>query len=86
MGIMGGLFATERENYYRRRNDWQEWVKHYKMQTENLIKKSRKPELKCPECEVNVSKSSFLKHRTERGCINIDPKLKMGNWTLENYL
>ena len=95
MGIRGGLVSKDClpprgkaiiDAKRNRRNDWQEWVKNYKMQTENLIKKARKTELKCPECEENISKSSFLKHRTERGCINLDPKLKMGNWTIENYL
>ena len=69
-----------------RRNDWQDWVKNYQIQTERLIKKTRRGEIKCPECTENISKKSFMKHRTERGCLNIDPKLKMGNWTLENYL
>ena len=51
-----------------------------------MIKKCKKKEIKCPECEEIVLKQSFLKHGTERGCLNIDPKLKMGNWDLENYL
>ena len=70
----------------QRRNDWQEWVKNYKMQTERLLKKTKKREIKCPECDDIIQKTSFLKHRTERGCLNLDPKLKMGNWDIENYL
>ena len=95
MGIRGGLVNKDClpprgkaviDAKRNRRNDWQEWVKNYKMQSERLIKKTKKGELKCPECEEMILKQSFLKHRTERGCINLDPKLKMGNWTLENFL
>ena len=69
-----------------RRNDWQNLIKTYKKQTEGMIKKCKKKKIECPECEEIVLKQSFLKHRTERGCLNIDPKLKLGNWDLENYL
>jgi len=95
MGIRGGLVSKDSlpprgktviDAKKHRRNDWQEWVKNYKIQTEKMIKKSKKKEIKCPECEENILKQSFIKHRTERGCMNLDPKLRMGNWDLGNYL
>ena len=94
LGIRGGLINKDRlgprsktitEAKKLRRQDWQEWVKTYKKQTEEYIKKARKSEIKCSECEEIILKKSYLKHRTERGCHNLDPKLKMSNWTLENY-
>ena len=69
-----------------RRKDWSEWLQMYKTQTEAILLKAKKRELKCPECSEIVPKKSFLKHRTERGCTRLDLRIKMAHWSVENYM
>ena len=69
-----------------RRKDWSDWLNMYKSQTEALLKKIKKRDVKCPECNDLIQKKSFLKHRTERGCPRIDLRIKMSNWSVETYL
>ena len=68
-----------------RREDWTLWCENYSRATENLIRKCKKDKIKCPECQEKIDKNVFDKHRT-RNCMNIDPKLKLSNWDLGNYL
>ena len=58
----------------------------YKKQTEAVLKRVKKRDVKCPECNDLIQRKSFLKHRTERGCPRIDLRIKMSNWSVENYL
>ena len=95
LGIRGGLVdknnlpgprsTVGREARKARREDWTSWCKNYTRATNDLIKKSKKDFVKCTECQELVGKTVFDKHRT-RNCVNLDPKLKLCNWDLANYL
>ena len=94
LGIRGGLVdkdnlpgprSTARKAATKaRKEDWQKWVNRYTKETEDLVKKCKRENLKCPECKEKLSKSIFVNHRL-RNCPLPDLKLKMSNWELTNY-
>ena len=95
LGIKGGLVdkdrllpgprSTARKAATKaRREDWQHWVSRYTKETEKMIGKCRRENIKCPECKELLDKSVFLNHRL-RNCPQQDLKLKMGNWDISNY-
>ena len=69
-----------------RRKDWSDWLSMYKKQTEAVLKRVKKRDVKCPECNDLIQRKSSLKHRSERGCPRNDLRIKMSNLSVENYL
>ena len=94
LGIRGGLVdkdslpgprsAARKSANKARKEDWQRWLSRYTKETEKLIEKSKRENIKCPECKEKITKSVFLNHRL-RNCPQLDPKVKMGNWDISNY-
>ena len=97
LGVRGGLVdknnllaagprtAIGRDARKARKADWQKWVEIYTRETENMIKKTKRDFIKCPECKENISKNGFLNHRT-RNCQERDDKMLMSSWDLQNYV
>ena len=60
---------------------WKQWLKGYIEETKEIIKTNPKGRhIACEDCSKEVSKSSFLTHRTVNGCPNLNPRIKLYNW------
>ena len=80
--------TTFRKASALRKDAWKTWLTIYESETHALLERSRKATVRCPECQTNVAKDSFINHRLKQGqgCSAQDPKLKMSFWPVDNYL
>ena len=68
-----------------RKAAWQKWLNIYTTETEKIMKKTKKENVKCPECHEKVMKTVFISHRT-KNCLEQDPRVKMASWDLLDYV
>ena len=60
---------------------WKQWLKGYTEEINEIIcNNPRGLHIKCDDCNKNVAKQSYLRHRTVNGCASINPKIKFYNW------
>ena len=60
---------------------WKQWVKGYVEEINEIIKTNPQGlHIVCDDCGKNVTKQSYLRHRTVNGCPNINPRIKLFNW------
>ena len=69
-----------------RKAAWKQWLENYISETEAMVRRCRNMFVKCPECREDIIKDGFVNHRTKRGCRSISDRLKMANWSIENYI
>ena len=61
---------------------WKGWVNGYIAEVNDTIKNNpRGNTFGCPDCEKNIAKKSYLRHRTVDGCSKLNSLLKFYNWT-----
>ena len=60
---------------------WKQWLKGYTEEINEIIKNNpRGLHIQCVDCFKNVSKQSYMRHRTINGCAKINPRIKFFNW------
>ena len=98
LGVRGGLInkdnlvnvgprsRTAEVARQSRKQDWKEWLEKFKSETQAKVDKCRRDNITCPECREKISLVTFYNHRTKGGCTKAEPRLKMSNWSLDEYL
>lgn len=98
LGVRGGLInkdnlinvgprsRTAEVARQNRKQDWKEWVDQFKLETQGKVDKCRRDIITCPECREKISTANFYNHRIKGHCTKAEPRLKMSNWSLDEYL
>ena len=84
MRVLGGRFTKETNKSDKQKETkllWKQWMKGYTEEINEIIHDNPKGlHIKCADCQKNVAKQSYLRHRTVNGCPSINPKIKLYNW------
>ena len=82
--VLGGRITKETSKADKQKElriMWKQWLKGYTEEINEIIKNNpRGLHIKCDDCNKNVAKQSYLRHRTVNGCASINPKIKFYNW------
>ena len=82
--ILGGRITKETSKADKQKDlkiMWKQWLKGYTEEINEIIYNNPQGlHIKCDDCNKNVAKQSYLRHRTINGCSSINPKIKFYNW------
>ena len=72
---------SKQEEQKKKKILWKQWLTGFTAEVNEVIKNHpRGLHIVCEDCGKNVSKQSYLRHRTVNGCSNFNPRIKFFNW------
>ena len=62
------------------KESWKRWLADFVAENENIDRDSKSDTIICCDCDKNVNKNNYVRHRSINGCKNIDPRISLRYW------